>query len=608
MELQNGNLTIFCDSQLQSEKMSPDSDSGNRVESTRKVKLQLPRGSVQGRVGTHVDYDESECVSDTSYASESCTSGYMRGRKSPRKASLREVTSPTQDLESPSAHPQLDDPIVRTGSALLSEQLDLSNETDPESFNPTIPPTDLSRERIAELEKRLEAAQSGERRKDDQIEAQELRLSNLHVQMAEKDRLISEYERENAELLLRLHESRNNRIEGVSCGIGVAPETNSKSTETASACAACSELRSQLDRYRSSAEEATRLGEALSTLTDERDKLRADLKRAKPSDERIKLILKENDNLKEALRKRFPSNYTSLMTCKQPDDSHVQDLETKLEQVEAQWSRRLEALRVKSDHMKSEYEKTLSNLLNERKLTIAPDTLSSQGVLKQENRVLSTRVKELESRVESLKNFHYMRHKRVLRPPLTVNQTGSMIINPNSLHHRLDAIACPPLPEREVSLDEWVLLLRRIASTNSLHVLTDEFGHSDYRQNGLVDRSVFQRVLAETIDRDQINILIDIYAFGDEQVDYKAFLSDVGTRSNIFLVDLESQNRKLRSHVDSLMKELKERIESVENSQIIESLQHANHQLAKREDELKVYKTELNRFLTHNVRNVSLGE
>ena len=589
--------------------MSPDSDSADPPKSNRKVMLELPRGSVKGRVGTQVDYDESECVSDTSYASESCTSTNVRGRRSPRKASfasLQDSIPQKQKYGFESPVLPLDDPIVRTGSALLSEPLDLSNETGPESFSPAIPPTDSSAARIVELEERIKAFQSSERQKDDQIEAQERRLSSLHEQMAEKDRLISEYQKENADLLLRLHESRNNQLRGVSCGIAVAPETNSKSTETASECAACCELRAQLDRYRGSAEEATRLGEALSSLTDERDKLKSELKRTKPSDDRIKLILKENDNLKEALKKRFPSNYSSLMTCKKPDESRVEELEAKLEQVEAQWSRRLEALRVKSDHMKSEYEKTLSNLLNERKLSIPPDTLSSQNGLKQENRVLSTRVRELESRVESLKNFHYMRHKRVLQPPLTVCQTGAMIINPHN--HRLDAISCPPLPEREVGLDEWVLLLRRIASTNSLHALTDEFGNSDYRQNGLVDRSVFQRTLAETIDRDHINILIDIYAFGDEQVDYKAFLSDVGTRSNIFLVDLESQNRKLRGHVDSLMRELQDRIESVENSQMLESLQHANQQLAKREDELKVYKTELNRFLTRNVRRVSLGE
>jgi hypothetical protein len=99
--------------------------------------------------------------------------------------------------------------------------------------------------------------------------------------------------------------------------------------------------------------------------------------------------------------------------------------------------------------------------------------------------------------------------------------------------------------------------------------------------------------------------LIDVYAFGDDQVDYKAFLSDLATRHNVFSVDLETENRKLRGHVDALMRELKERIESIEGGSLMQSLENANEELSKRENELKLYKTELSRFLTRNIHHIS---
>lgn len=66
-----------------SEEDQQDSNQGftRRSSSVRGLKLNLPDPSYDPRASIAIEYDESECVSDTSFASESCTSTFAtKGR------------------------------------------------------------------------------------------------------------------------------------------------------------------------------------------------------------------------------------------------------------------------------------------------------------------------------------------------------------------------------------------------------------------------------------------------------------------------------------------------------------------------------------------------
>ena len=62
----------------------------SRTNSVRRLKLTLPKAACEVRRSSAIDYDESECVSDTSFASESCTSTFARKCRS---------TTPTASIE-----------------------------------------------------------------------------------------------------------------------------------------------------------------------------------------------------------------------------------------------------------------------------------------------------------------------------------------------------------------------------------------------------------------------------------------------------------------------------------------------------------------------------
>ena len=483
-----------------------------------------------------------------------------------------------------------EDPIVRTGSALFEEERKESDQTD-----------DLHRR---DMIKNLQ----------DHIDRLTHENCSLRSAAEKMKNVLADYQAENNRLLSR---------ERVSFGVSAVKDTSSQLVEAAMECTTCSELRILVDRYKNSASEASRLGEELAKSLEDRDKLRNEVKRLKSSQsqERIKLILKENDNLKEALKKRFPSNYTSLMSGPSQVDSElvaardtVKELEIKLDRVDDQWRRRLETLRVNHETVKLEYEKTISSLLERKQVRYPPPPPPSvspdySGGMQRENEVLKKRVRDLESRIESLKHFHHMKAKKLpaVSPTRFVLQRFHALIAEPAREAQDMTIACPPSPDREISLNEWANLLRSVQTGHDRCELASDLSASDYRKSGLIDRNVFNRYLSYLPTR-SIQTLVEVYGFGDDQVDYKSFLSDLATRSNVFISDVDLENRTLRSHVQSLMTELKDRIESVETTRLVESLENAQQEIQKKDSELKMYKAELNRFLSRNIRRVSLGE
>ena len=516
---------------------------------------------------------------------------------------------------------------MRVGSALF-DQLDLS-DTFVNLHDPIRDmPDNALRARITELEGEAKIANERMHEKDLEVESLHRNLREasagndmLRGLLSDANESVLRYQAETDRLLSRLNDL-NNRSSAISLGIAAIPETYSQYTETGVDCGSCRDLRCQVERYQGSAKEAERLGGELTRTLEERDKLKNELRRLKggQSQERIKTILKENDNLKEALKKRFPSNFSSLLNVSrvpesQSDKDTIRELETKIERIEDQWTRRLETLRVNSDNMRSEYEKTINSLLQKRKAvppTIVGESCSPKHNVKttelnQENQVLRKRVQDLESRIESIKNYYSLKQKRLpqiskMTKPM-IQRIGVIQYSPSSLQY--DSVDCPPLPQKDVTLNEWAAILRSIESPEQRVEIAHEMSQSDYRKNGLIDKSSFMRALDPVMPRESTCVLIDVYAFGDDQVDYKAFLSDLATRNNVFSVDVEAENRKLRGHVEALMRELQERIESVENGSILQSLENANEELVKRENELKMYKTELSRFLTRNIHHIS---
>jgi hypothetical protein len=60
------------------DKQDSNEDFTRRTSSVRRLKLNLPDAPYDPRPSIAIEYDESECVSDTSFASESCTSTFAR--------------------------------------------------------------------------------------------------------------------------------------------------------------------------------------------------------------------------------------------------------------------------------------------------------------------------------------------------------------------------------------------------------------------------------------------------------------------------------------------------------------------------------------------------
>jgi chromosome segregation ATPase len=523
----------------------------------------------------------------------------------------------------------VDDPIVRTGSALFDSNLVSSDEQHHDPLRvvsrSTAEECEILRKRVSELKAELTRSRHSPSLDNElqtlhqQMEAMRREMEHSKRDLEAKQSVLSDYQAENHRLLTRISEmSSSHTSRSVSQGMSAVKETFSQEVEAIMACANCASLQTEFAHYRDSVGEAARVGEELTRVLEERDKLKNELKRVKASQsqERIQTILNENDKLKDALKKRFPSNLTSLVVSNpdtelQAEKDRVRELEAKLDRIDDQWKRRLENLRVNHDAIKSEYEKTIQSLMDQKRPRLPPPAPQiDTSEITRENEVLRKRISDLESRVESLKQFHSLKNRKP-------HSTNTLMIQrfrelsfagPVSLGDM--GSACPPLPseDREVLLSEWANLLRSVLGSRDRTEVAEDLIASDYRKSGLTDTRIFVRCLSHNLQPPDLKTLVDVYGFGDDQIDYKSFLSDLATRNNVFISDLENENAALRHHVDALVTELREKIESFENDPIAQSLRNANEEMARKDNELKMYKSELNRFLSRNIRKVGLGE
>ena len=482
-----------------------------------------------------------------------------------------------------------EDPIVRTGSALIDE-----------------PEPDLAVERLEEICGRLRAriteveiSEAMFREKCERLSETCSRLDQdvqgLSSTCSQQESLLTEYKAENARLLARVSQPS-----AVSKEASAVVATDSQGVSADLQCGRCCSLSQQVERYRHSAAEAKALGAQLGSIADERDRLKNELKRLNQTSERVKIVLKENERLKEALKKRLPVHIPELDSDStffpRGSSDRIHELERRLERAEEQSAREVEALRARHEQIRDDYERTILSLRQAQlrqplAANLAP-VVSEET--ERENAVLRNRVKELEARVESVKQFYQLKQRRTT--------TGEQLEGP---------AAVPPVAERDVTLTDWVRILKDCALRRERSQLQSDLLHSDYRKSGFIDRQSFVRLLSGATSMDSAQTLLDIYSAGDDKVAYKTFLSDLATREGVVICDVEEENRALRGHVETLISELQERIETAESGQLEESLQHANTELMRKDDELRVYKAELNRVFrggSRYMRRVSLGE
>ena len=482
------------------------------------------------------------------------------------------------------------------------------------------------RARVSELEGTFAAGTAVESNLRAELEHEADQVSNLREMVRKHEVLTAKLESENDHLTRRLREIELLKpaispLQMSAASTHVAPELHSQCVEAGFDCTECNQhmnavsaLTEQVNRYRNSAKEAERLGEQLAKLNEEKDRLRMECKK-------LRKVIDPN------MRKKPPS----LEDATDPTDK-VKQLEAKLRRVDDQWGRRLEALRVQHEQLKTEYESTIRDLTSvdaRRRMRIVDVSPSAPSIVlppptssatscpdSRETEVLRARVKDLEDRVESVKQYYLMKLRaHVLAPPpksggapRSVQKFSDLSLPTTSPQDR--GPICPPLPERIATMGGWLDMLATCTRTLDREELTKDLVESDYARTSLVDRHTFIRALGYDLDRHIIQSLTDIYAYGDEQVDYKTFLSDLATRCGVFSVDLEFENRKLRDHVQSLMTELNERIEAFEGGHLLDTLEQANKELMRKDGELKLYKSELNKFLVGNrqLRRVSIGE
>lgn len=178
-------------------------------------------------------------------------------------------------------------------------------------------------------------------------------------------------------------------------------------------------------------------------------------------------------------------------------------------------------------------------------------------------------VTELENRIEAIKQYYEMKLKK--HAPVLCKSSN-----------------CIVLDSSELSVAEWIDIVRACIDTRN--VITSSLTEADIVGEGLLSRSSFRRCTGPFISGPSIERLTDIYAYGENEVDYKTFLADIATRAGVFTTDLETENRTLRLHIDSLINELSEKMEVIENEELLETLQIANDELIRKEFEIQRYK------------------
>ena len=502
--------------------------------------------------------------------------------------------------------------MVRTGSAVCS-----AATPDPECV--TQRQSDWANvmkleEICAKLRNRVDELEVSDKRLREEIREKETANTSLRQTINAHESTLIQMEDE-------LHRVEKRRLETVSCAVEANPTMHERSVDIVMNCVQCSSkderietLQGQADRSLRSAKEAERLGEQVSALLGERDLLKSEIKRLKASQnsERIKIVLKENDKLKAISR----ANESPLVN---PSD-------IKLRRVEEQWHRRLEALRAQHESVRDDYERTILSLTASRKKLDSISVPCSPGIASsrpssprtchnRETEVLRGRVRDLENRIESVKQYYSLKlrkkqDKAIERPNRNCFRSvsryiGALILsNTPQSHQHSDYTDCPPLPEIDTPVSEWMDLLRACICARNRQDLANELIEADYRRVSLVDKRTFLRALGQNLDPTAAKTLAAIYYFGEDQVDYKTFLSDLATRCGIHSVDLEVENAALRDHVARLMGELQEKIEILENDGCLEE---SKKELERKNHQLNIYKLELERVRTNSRRSATIS-
>jgi hypothetical protein len=154
----------------------------------------------------------------------------------------------------------------------------------------------------------------------------------------------------------------------------------------------------------------------------------------------------------------------------------------------------------------------------------------------------------------------------------------------------------------DVSLNEWMNLLRECSNSRKRTELQNELVAADTSPGrvGLIPKEDFIKGLQ--LEDYVANRIVTIYAYGNgDMIDYKTFLSDLAARCGVFTVDLESQVEVLKKHAQTLLRELNERMETIEKDNLIETLEIANMELQRRAEELALIK----KSIGANARNTS---
>ena len=244
--------------------------------------------------------------------------------------------------------------------------------------------------------------------------------------------------------------------------------------------------------------------------------------------------------------------------------------------IDAQWVRKLTTLKSKHEKIVAEYQITIKKLV--QKETPSPAPVERPD----ESKVLRKRIEELESRIESVKTFYILKLKGKRKSDTSSAEKNENVPEsrkPTRIVERLPTVyiksafnsiegSCasnPPMEDSEprlVAPDEWSALIRRIASGCDPEVLRRLLSNDS--EVTPIDEDEFRSRIASLIDANTIDSLCSVYRV-DNCIDVKLFLSDIFARCGDNVIDLEGRVSTLRRHVNTLMYELKDKIECIES-------------------------------------------
>jgi hypothetical protein len=310
------------------------------------------------------------------------------------------------------------------------------------------------------------------------------------------------------------------------------------------------------------AKEVERLGSSLVNIASDRDRIRIELK-----------------HLRNKYNQKFPPPPRSSRVDPGIESDRIKQLEGHIDRCHVQWERRMEALKASFAVVVEEYESVIRDLTSQGKASTDNEYTLIEGIeysasLKASNDVLRQRVSDLETRMESMKE--YCSTKKPFPP---YNKSSSLITQRFLCAEIIDVCgpesermaATPPLPtDIPLTFTAWTELLHLCATGRNKDDMQVEMSKHDRTPNkvGLVERGIFMNALGGSLEDICKERIADIYGYSDEFVDYKTFLSDLSTRCGVFTMDVEQENGVLRRHICSLMRELNAEMNALEDDEM----------------------------------------